>query len=233
MASDAQTTNQRSGPQRSPSLWRRHRKLLLSLLYILAVAGFFYYVLPRIIGLGPTLRLLRHGDFWWLALGAVLEVLSFGGQAVEFHCIFSTREKAIDVKASTEIAVAGAAATKLFATAGAGGVALTVWALHGYGLTAAEVADGMVCYYVVTYAVYMFAMAIAGYGLYLGLFSGHAPAGLTLAPAVFATVVILIVVAMLIVYQPTERFMQRRAERASGRAAERWRSAAKWPRALR
>jgi uncharacterized protein (TIRG00374 family) len=202
------------------------------MLYVLVVACFFYYVLPRIIGLGPTLRLLRRGDFWWLALGVVFEVLSFAGESIEFHGVFATPENGLDLRGSTEIAVAGAAATKLFASAGAGGVALTVWALHGYGLSAAAIADGMVCYYILTYAVYMFAMAIAGYGLYLGVFSGPAPAGLTLAPAAFATVVILVVVAMLFVYEPTERFMQQRAERSSGRAAKRWLSAAKWPRAL-
>jgi uncharacterized protein (TIRG00374 family) len=201
-------------------------------LYVVLVACFFYYVLPRIIGLKSTLSLLRHGDFWWLALGVVFEVLSFVGQTVEFHGVFARPENSIDMRASTEIVVAGAAATKLIAGAGAGGVALTVWALHGYGLSGTEIADGMVCYYILTYAVYMFAMVIAGYGLYLGVFAGPAPAGLTLAPAVFATLVILIVVSMLFVYEPTERFLQQRAERSSGRAAERWRKAAKWPRAL-
>lgn len=230
--SDVQTTTQSSGSQSSPSFLKQHRKLLLGSLYVLAVACFFYFVLPRIIGLGPTLRLLRHGDFWWLALGVLFEVLSFAGQSVEFHGVFSRPDNRIDLRGSTEIAVAGAAATKLFAAAGAGGVALTVWALHGYGLTAEEIANGMVCYYILTYAVYMFAMAIAGYGLFVGLFSGGAPVGLTLVPAAFATLVILVVVAMLFVYEPTERFMERRAERSDGRAAERWRKAAKWPRAL-
>jgi putative heme transporter len=45
-------------------------------------------------------------------------------------------------------------------------------------------------------------------------------------------VVILIVLSMLFVYEPVERFLERRAERASGRAAPRWRRAAAWPRAI-
>ena len=35
-------------------------------------------------------------------------------------------------------------------------------ALHAYGLSGAEVADGMVCFEILTYGVYMAAIAIAG-----------------------------------------------------------------------
>ncbi|MGZ4187204.1 MAG: hypothetical protein ACXVSF_17800 [Solirubrobacteraceae bacterium] len=41
-----------------------------------------YYVVPRLAGLGPTLRLLRQGDVRWLALGVVLEALSYVGSIV-------------------------------------------------------------------------------------------------------------------------------------------------------
>ena len=51
----------------------------------------------------------------------------------------------------------------------------------------------MVCFEILTYSVYMAAMAIAGFGLWSGLFSGRAPVGVTLVPAVFAVVVIVIV----------------------------------------
>lgn len=50
--------------------------------------GFFYYFLPRIVGLGPTLKALRHGDGWWLALGAMLEALSLLGGIVVFRGVF-------------------------------------------------------------------------------------------------------------------------------------------------
>ena len=45
-------------------------------------AGVVYYVVPRLAGLGQTLRLLRQGDVWWLALGVVLEALSYVGSIV-------------------------------------------------------------------------------------------------------------------------------------------------------
>lgn len=198
----------------------------------LVAVGFFYYVLPRIVGLGPTLRLLRRGDVWWLALGVVLEALSYVGLIVLFRGVFATPENRIGWRASYQITVAGAAATKLVATAGAGGIALTVWVLRGYGLSGPAIADGMVCYEILIYGVYMAALAIAGYGLWLGVFPGRAPVGVTLVPAIFATAVLVIVPSMLLLYEPVERFLLRRAERSSGRASNRWRRAAAWPRAL-
>jgi uncharacterized protein (TIRG00374 family) len=218
--------------ERSASFWNRHKRAVSGVIAAAVAAGFFYYVVPRIVGLGPTLRLLRRGDVWWLVLGVVLETLSYVGAIVLFHGVFATQENRIGWKASSEITMAGAAATKLVATAGAGGIALTVWALRGYGLSGAEVANGMVCYEILTYGVYMGAMAIAGYGLWFGLFHGPAPVGVTLVPAVFATVVIVIVLSMLFVYEPVEKFLLGRAERSSVRAARRWRSIAAFPRSI-
>jgi uncharacterized protein (TIRG00374 family) len=189
-------------------------------------------VLPRIVGLGPTLRLLRRGDVWWLALGVVLEALSFLGEIVLFRGVFAAPANRIGWRASYRITMAGSAATKLFATAGVGGIALTVWALRGFGLPAAETANGMVCYLILTYAVYMAALAIAGFGLWLGVFAGRAPVGLTLVPAIFAVVVIAIVLSMLVIDEPVERFLQRQAERSSGRAADWWRRVAALPRSV-
>lgn len=219
---------QAPAPARSSSFWRRHKRALSTLFWVLAAVGFFYYVLPRIVGLGPTLKLLRRGNFWWLACGVVLEALSFFGEIVLFRGVFAARAKAFGWRTSYLITMAGTAATKVFATAGAGGIALTVWALHGYGLPAGEVADGMVCYEILTYGVFMAALAIGGFGLWLGLFSGREPVGVTLVPAIFGLAVIVIVLSTLFVDEPVDRFLQRRAERSSAKAAGRWRGAAAW-----
>jgi hypothetical protein len=132
---------------------------------------------------------------------------------------------------STEIALAGAA-TKLFATAGAGGIVLTVWGLRGLGVAAGDVAGGMVCYGVVVYAVYMGALAIAGYGLWLRVFARPSPVALTLIPAVLSTAVLGVGASMLFVDDRAERFLLRRAERAKGRYARWLTELAKAPRAL-
>lgn len=194
--------------------------------------AFVYYVVPRIVGLGPTLKRLRTGDVWWLVVGCGLEVVSYLGAIVLFHGVFATSENRIDWRSSSKIILAGSAATKLFAAAGSGGIALTVWALRGYGLPASSVATGMVSYEILTYGVYMGAMAAAGFGLWLGVFDGPAPIGVTLIPAVFGTAVIVIVIAMLFVDQPAEKFLRCRAESSKPRAARWWRRAAALPRSL-
>ena len=211
-----------SATDRPPSFWRRHRRAIASAVSFLFAAGLLFVVVPRLVGLGPTLRLLRRGDVWWLALGVVLEALSYGGAITLFRGVFAQPDDRVDWKASSEITLAGTAATKVVATAGAGGIALTVWALRGYGRSGASVATGMVCCEILNYGVYMAAMAIAGFGLWFGVFAGPAPIGLTLIPAAFAAAVILVVLSMLFVDEPLERFLQRRAERAGGRAAARW-----------
>jgi uncharacterized protein (TIRG00374 family) len=129
--------------------------------------------------------------------------------------------------------VAGAAANKLVSAGGAGGITLGVWALRAYGLSGADVATGMVCYAVLSYGVYAAAVAIAGFGLWFGLFDGPVPAAMTLVPALLATAVIVIVLSTLFIDEPLERFLNRRADRSDGKRAERWRRAAALPRSLR
>jgi uncharacterized protein (TIRG00374 family) len=212
--------------------FRRHRRALFAVLGAVVLAGFFYYVVPRFAGLGPTLRRLRAGDVWWLALGALLEAISIAGQVALFRGVFSRPANQVGWRISAEITLAGGVATKLVATAGAGGIALTVWALRGIGVPATEVATGMVCYEIVTYAVYMGALAVGGLGLWFGLFAGPAPIWLTLVPALFGLAVIAIVVSMLFVDEPAERFLLRRADAAHGRLKRWWKRAATLPRAL-
>jgi uncharacterized protein (TIRG00374 family) len=136
------------------------------------------------------------------------------------------------LRTSYQITLAGGVATKVLATAGAGEVALTVWALRASGLPSADVATGMVCFEILTYAVYMAALAIGGFGLWFGLFAGPAPVGLTLVPALFGAAVIAIVLSMLFADKPVEQYLLRRAERSKGRAQRWWRRAAGLPRSL-
>jgi len=219
-------------PTGSRGFLRRHRRAVLGALGVLVVLGFLYFVVPEIVGLGPTLRRLRSGDVWWLALGVLLEAISIFGEIGLFRGVFSQRGKRMGWRVSYEITLAGGAATKILATAGAGGIALTIWALRAAGLPAGEVATGMVCYEILTYGVYMGAMVIFGFGLWFGIFPGKAPLALTLIPALFGLAVITVVVSMLFIDVPAERFLLRRAQASHGRAQRWWQRAASLPRSL-
>jgi uncharacterized protein (TIRG00374 family) len=78
----------------------------------------------------------------------------------------------------------------------------------------------------------MAALAIGGFGLWFGVFSGSAPVGLTLVPALFGTSAITIVVSMLFFDEPVERFLLRQADAARGRLQGWLRRAAALPRSL-
>lgn len=154
------------------------------------------------------------------------------GDVTTFQGVFAARGTPIGWRRTFDLRLAGAAATKLFAAAGAGGIALTVWTLRAWGFSSTDVADGMACYEILTYSVYAIALAIGGFGLWFGVFSGPHPVGLTLFPACVATIVIVAALSMLYLHKPAEQFLEQRAARSNGKAAARWRRLAALPRTI-
>ena len=112
--------------------------------------------------------------------------------------------------------MAGAVATKLFAAGGAGGIALTVWALRAAGLSAKAVAQRMTSFELLLYAVFMGSLVLFGGGLATGLLPGPSPEGLTVLPAAFGAVVILLVLAMGFAADSAERWLSRLGNRRHG-----------------
>jgi len=91
---------------------------------------------------------------------------------------------------SYQITMASLAATRLFATAGAGGIALTAWALRRSGMRRRTVASRMIAFLALLYGVYMVTLVLVGVGLYVGVIPGPAPFAITIVPAIFGAVVI-------------------------------------------
>jgi putative heme transporter len=193
-------------------------------LFVLTIVGFMYFVLPKLAGVGATLHHIEDGDGWWIAIGVVLELVSFGGYVVLFRAVFVGRDVhppgPIGWRESYQITMAGLAATRLFATAGAGGIALTAWALRRSGMEARLVACRMVAFMVLLYAVYAGSVLIDGIGLGIGLFPGGGSFALTIVPAIVAAILIAAVGAMALLPNDIERRLQGWAS-GSGRLA-RW-----------
>jgi uncharacterized protein (TIRG00374 family) len=191
------------GPQIS------RRKLLLGVLVVVAALAFLYYVLPQIAGLDETWHRIERGDPWWLALAGAFTVLSFGGYVMVFQGVYAHAcRRRLGARESYQITMAGLAATRVFAAGGAGGIALTAWALRRAGMPPREVADRSVAFLVLTYAFYMLAMLVCGLGLRYGAFGGEAPFSITIVPALFA--LICIVICLLLALTPTN--LNRRLE---------------------
>jgi uncharacterized protein (TIRG00374 family) len=172
------------------------RRVLWALAFVVLSIAFLYIVLPRLVGLRDTWNRIRHGDPWWFAFAAGLEVLSFLSYIALFRAVFVRSTSRISWRVSYQITMAGVAATRLLASAGAGGVAVTVWALRRSGMGARVVASRMIAFMALLYGVYMATLVVDGLGLYLGVFPGRAPFAITIGPAIFGGVVILLVLGL-------------------------------------
>ena len=166
------------------------RALAGTLLAGAAAIAVFYLLLPNLAGLNDTWRRIDQGDPRWLALAVVFELASFAGYMALFRAVFARGEARIDWRVSYQVTMAGVGATRLFATAGIGGIVLTVWALTRAGMQARMITLRMTAFLVLLYGVFMLALMIGGVGLRAGLFAGPAPFGLTVVPATFAAAAI-------------------------------------------
>ncbi len=186
--------------------------------FVLTVVGFFYFVLPKLAGVGTTVHRIERGDSWWIAIGVVLEMLSFAGYVVLFRAVFVRGQGRIGWPESYEITMAGLVATRLFAAAGAGGVALTAWALRRSGMEPRLVACRMVAFIVLLYVIYAGSLLIDGIGLGTGLFPGGGSFAITFVPAIVATLLLGIAAAVAMLPGDVERRLEARAT-GSGRVA--------------
>ena len=181
------------------------RRLLLGAAFVVLILVLLYFVLPKVAGLEGTWERIRNGDPAWLAVAGVMELLSFGGYVALFRAIFADRAPRIGWRESYLITMAGVAATRLLATAGAGGIALTAWALRRAGMRRREVAASLTTFMVLLYAVFFLSLLIGGIGLRTGLFHGPAPVGLTLVPAALAGLILAFALLASLVPRDLER----------------------------
>jgi putative heme transporter len=226
-AAEGQEQTRAAAPARAgheeemPRVILTRRQIVAFSVFMLSGVGFLYFVLPNLAGVGKTLDKIEGGDVWWLAAGVVLEGLSFAGYVVLFRSVF-VREplppERIGWLESYEITMAGVVATRLFAAGGAGGIALTAWALRRSGLEPRLVASRMVAFMVLLYVVYAGSLLIDGIGLGIGLFPGGGSFAITIVPAIVAAVMFALAGAIALIPGDLERRLQRGGS-GSGRAA--------------
>jgi uncharacterized membrane protein YbhN (UPF0104 family) len=199
------------------------RNLVFAGLFIVAAIIGLYFLVPKFAGLNQTWGQIEHGNPWWLAVAAGLEILSVASYAVLFRTVFSRGFPRLGWRASIEIPLAGIAAIRLLAAAGAGGVAVTVWALRRAGMTPRVIACRIAANYSVQYSLYLLALVVCGLGLWSGVFSGQGPVAITLLPAIFGAVALALGAGMGLVPGDFERRLENLARRSGrvGRLAAR------------
>jgi uncharacterized protein (TIRG00374 family) len=182
---------------------RKH--LVWGAVFVVVVVVFLYVGLPRLAGLDDTWDRIQQGSPAWLLACLVFELISFGGYVWLFRGVFVRGSDRIGWAASYQITMAGLLATRLFSAGGAGGAALTVWALRRSGMRTRLVATRMVAQYVILYGIYMVSVIVFGLGLYFGLIPGGGDFAITLIPAAIGAVLIGGALAMTLVPDQIDR----------------------------
>lgn len=208
-----------------PRVGVSRKRMIAFGVFVVCSLGFLYFVLPRLAGLQETWNRINSGQPVWLAIAAGFEVLSFGGYVVLFRTVFVRGASRIDWRESYQITMAGLAATRLFAAAGAGGVALTAWALRQSGMEPRTVARRIVAFMSLLYAVYMATLVIDGILLRTGVFPGPAPLAFTVIPAVLGATALTVFLAMSLVPADFERRLGSWSHRHGHRRLAKW---ARW-----
>lgn len=137
-------------------------------------------------GLGEVRDRLRDADMSWLALAVVLEVLSSLSYLLMFRPVFCSR---MSRRSAAELALSELAVGSLVPAAGAGGLALGVWALRRGGMPGDEIATRTVAFFLIKSAANFVAVAVIGLVMAAGLFGPPLGLELTLLPALLAIAV--------------------------------------------
>ncbi len=173
----------------------RNRRRLLGLLFaVVLMVVAIYVVLPKVAGLGDTIGRLGDATWYWIPVACAFNVVSFIAYTALFRSVLGGRvvddddkiKRRLDSRASYQITLAGFGATILFSAAGAGGVALTYWALRKAGMERWRTACRMVAFLVILYSVYLLSLVVFGVLLRTHVLRGDAPVAGTIVPAAIA-----------------------------------------------
>ena len=106
------------------------RRLVQTTLLIAVVLVSIYFLFPRLVGLSDALDKLDEADPVWIAVAIGFNVLAFATYIALFKGVVGGDALRLRWYETYEINMAGLAATRLFSAGGAGGIALTYWALR-------------------------------------------------------------------------------------------------------
>jgi uncharacterized membrane protein YbhN (UPF0104 family) len=145
------------------------RRAALPVALMVALAGVLIFAGGPIHAFSDALRRALDADPRWVLAAVGFEVISFSGYIALLWMVGERATPRMDLRASAEVTLAGAAVTRLLPTGGAGGVALTLWALRRTGMESRHATRTLLTFLVLLYAVFLLAIAVAGALLALGL----------------------------------------------------------------
>jgi uncharacterized protein (TIRG00374 family) len=196
--------------RRSAALLNPRRIVTLALAVILLLIA-VYAIFPRVVGVSGAFDRLDEATWYWIVAAVGFLGLAFISYTTLFRGVLAGRDpddpvrERLDTGVAWQITLAGLAATVLFSAAGAGGVALTYWALRKAGMERRRAACRMVAFLVLLYSVYLVSLVVFGTLLNEGVLHGDAPVSVTIVPAAIAAAALLIILAVALIPQDFER----------------------------
>jgi uncharacterized membrane protein YbhN (UPF0104 family) len=139
----------------------------------LLVMGGVVVAVVAVLVLAPGLTSVRHAfrgaDSGWIALAALLELVSCASYVLVFRAVFCER---MSWRTSTEIGLSELAANSLLSVGGAGGLALGAWILRRGGVPAERIGRRTVAFFLVTSFANVGLVVVGGIALATGLLPG-------------------------------------------------------------
>jgi uncharacterized protein (TIRG00374 family) len=209
--------------ERGAALLRDRRRVIALALAVVLLVVAIYVILPKVVGLEHAIDKLENATWYWIVAGVGCVTISFLSYATLFRSVLAGRDREdpvrqrLDTRASYQITMAGFVATVLFSAAGAGGVALTYWALRKAGMPRRRAACRMVAFVILLYSMYAWALIVFGVLLRTSVLPGDNPAGGTIVPAAIGGLLLSGVALLALVPEDAERRI-----RTLGKRGARW-----------
>src|ERR1700744_2993850 len=161
------------------SLWRG----LISLIVLIALVVSLLLAVP---GLHGVAHEVAHMHVGWLVVAVVLEILSWVGYVIAFLQVFDRAP----IRFGARVALSELAFGSAVSLGGAGSIAVGAWLLVERGGEPTRVAERSAVLFLLTSAVNVVTLILAGFGLYFGLLPGPRDPLLSLVPALVATAIL-------------------------------------------
>jgi uncharacterized protein (TIRG00374 family) len=185
------------------------RRIIQTVVVVLLLLGGIYFLFPKVVGLGNALDRLDDADPLWIGIAIGFNVVAYATYIALFKAVVGGDALRLTWGETYEINMAGVAATLLFSAGGAGGIALTYWALRKAGMRRRDVGRRMVAFVSLHYIFYPLALIVFGILLRTGVMSGKSSVELTIIPAAVAGALLIIGVLVTLIPPDTERRLVR------------------------
>lgn len=213
---EAEVAQEEAEASRLQALLGDRRKLASGALAVVLAVVAIYVLFPQVVGLEGSLDRIGSAKWYWVVAAVAATVAGFFAYVMLFHGVVAGGDERVsrrlDMKASLEINLAGLAATRIFSAGGAGGIALTYWALRRAGMPRRRSARQMVAFLALMYSVYLGALVLFGVLLRTGVLPGDNPAGGTIVPAAVAGAVLFVLALVALIPEDVEGRIRKLSE---------------------